>query len=412
MTFSVTPFRHSPWLIAGLGFLVLALAFSGRATLSLVMPNLEQDMDWSRTFVSSSAALSLIVMAILAPLVGIFVDRHGPRMALVMGTVIIALGNFAVALSDSQAVFILTFSGLTSIGYGIAAYHVVSTAVAQSVTSNKGLAIGIATSGSTAGQFFLIPLIASVLVFAGWRWSFAAVGLACTVMVAILWWLLPSRKSRDSAATQETKARPPLTADVRYVIGKSAFHILFWSFFICGYTTTGVIETHFLPFADHHGFGPIPSATAYGVLSAVNLAGMILAGWLADRMNRPLLLGSIYLLRGLSFFLLINIGADYTTLILFALFFGVVDYSTVPVTASLVESHIGLHVMGLTMGLISAGHAVGAALGAYSGGYLFELYARYDWVWWSSFALSILAGLMVFLLRERPPALIPEKAIA
>ena len=83
-----------------------------------------------------------------------------------------------------------------------------------------------------------------------------------------------------------------------------------------------------------------------------------------------------------------------------------------PVTASLVESHIGLHVMGLTMGLISAGHAVGAALGAYSGGYLFELYARYDWVWWSSFALSILAGLMVFLLRERPPALIPEKAIA
>ena len=110
--------------------------------------------------------------------------------------------------------------------------------------------------------------------------------------------------------------------------------------------------------------------------------------------------------------MLINMGADYATLILFTVFFGVVDYSTVPVTASLVESHIGLHVMGLTMGLISAGHSVGAALGAYFGGYLFVLYARYDWVWLSSIALAVLAGLMVFLLRDRPPALIPEEAIA
>jgi MFS family permease len=86
-------------------------------------------------------------------------------------------------------------------------------------------------------------------------------------------------------------------------------------------------------------------------------------------------------------------------------FFGIVDYSTVPVTASLVESHIGLHVMGLTMGLIFAGHSVGAALGALFGGYLFELYAQYDWVWWSSIGLAVLAGLIVFLLRDRPPAL-------
>jgi len=372
------------------------------------MPDLEQDMNWSRTFVSGSAALSLIVIAVLAPLIGIFVDRHGPRMALVMGTVIIALGNFAVALSESQAVFVLAFSGLTSVGYGIAAIHVVSTAVAQSITSKKGLAIGIATSGSTAGQFLIVPLIASVLVFAGWRWSFVSVGIACAVLVVILWWLLPSQKSLDSAAARETRARPPLAADVRYVLQKPAFHILFWSFFICGYTTTGVIETHFLPFADHHGFGPVPSATAYGVLSAVNMIGMISAGWLTDRMNRPLLLGSIYLLRGLTFFLLINIGADYATLILFAVLFGAVDYSTVPVTASLVESHIGLHVMGLTMGMISAGHSIGAALGAIFGGYLFELYAQYDWVWLSSIGLAVLAGVMVFFLPDRPSSLAPE----
>ena len=317
----------------------------------------------------------------------------------------IAFGAFAVALSGGKIVFILAYSGLTSLGFGMAAIHVVSTAVAQLFTRNKGLAMGIATSGATAGQFLIVPLIAGVLVLAGWRWSFAAIGIACMVLVPVLWRLLPSRRSLDPVSVRRDKAPRSVAADVRYVLRKPAFHILFWSFFLCGYTTTGVIETHFLPYADHHGFGPIPSATAYGVLSAVNMGGMILAGWLADRMNRPLLLGSIYLLRGLSFLLLINIGADYSTLILFAVFFGIVDYSTVPVTASLVESHIGLHVMGLTMGLISAGHSVGGALGALFGGYLFELYAQYDWVWWSSIGLAMLAGLMVFMLRDRPPAL-------
>jgi len=195
---------------------------------------------------------------------------------------------------------------------------------------------------------------------------------------------------------------PGLLADIMGILPKPAFQILFWSYFICGYTTSGVIETHFLPYAAICGFGPLPSATAYGVLSAVNLGGMVLAGWLADRMNRPLLLGGIYLLRGLSFVLLVYVGADLNTLFFFAVLFGIVDYSTVPVTASLVASHLGLRVMGLAFGLISAGHQIGAAAGAYFGGLLFDLYARYDWVWWSSLWLAAFAGLLVFLLRDKP----------
>jgi predicted MFS family arabinose efflux permease len=129
---------------------------------------------------------------------------------------------------------------------------------------------------------------------------------------------------------------------------------------------------------------------------------MMLAGWLTDRMNRPLLLGGIYLIRGLTFILLVNVGADLETLFIFAIIFGLVDYSTVPVTASLVASHIGVRVMGLAFGLISAGHQLGAALGAYYGGVLFDIYARYDWVWWSSLWLAVLAGLLVFTLRDKP----------
>ena len=79
-----------------------------------------------------------------------------------------------------------------------------------------------------------------------------------------------------------------------------------------------------------------------------------------------------------------------------------VDYSTVPVTASLVATHIGKGVMGLAFGLISAGHQIGAALGAYFGGLLYDIYAQYHWVWWSSVWLAVFAGVLVFLIRDNP----------
>ncbi|MEM7284602.1 MAG: MFS transporter, partial [Pseudomonadota bacterium] len=205
-------------------------------------------------------------------------------------------------------------------------------------------------------------------------------------------------EAQDRNATNDKTLRQDLAAILRL----PAFQILFWSFLICGYTTSGVIETHFLPYAAFCGFGPVPSATAYGLLSAVNLAGMILAGWLTDRMNRPLLLGLIYLLRGGTFVILINVGASFETLIFFSVLFGLVDYSTIPVTASLIATHVGRGVMGLAFGLISAGHQVGAALGAYFGGILFDIYARYDWVWWSSVWLVVFAGFVVFLLKDKP----------
>ena len=315
-----TPSRFLPWLVVGFGFLVLALSYSGRATLGLVMPTVEQDMGWSRTFLSGTAAASLIVMAVLAPLAGVLVDRHGPRMALIVGTFIIGVGSLVVAVSDSRLGFVLTFGGVAAIGHGMAAYHVVSTAVAQQFSKNLGLATGIATSGSTAGQFLIVPLIASVLVVYGWRWSFVVVGIACLVLVPVLWRLLPRHGPRAVVARGKVGGRSRLSADLRHVLRRPAFHVLFWSFFICGYTTTGIIETHLLPFAAFCGFGPVPSASAYGILSAVNMVGMILVGWLTDRMHRPLLLGLIYLLRGLTFFLLINLGAsaDYGILVLFA----------------------------------------------------------------------------------------------
>ena len=391
--------KRMMWLVIICGFLVLSISYAARAALGLVMPILESDLGWSRSFTSAAGACALIVMAIFAPFAGRLIDKHGARVTLVIGLATLAIGCLAVALTSNRYVFVVAFGGVSAIGFGIVAWHVVSTAIVRVVPTGIGLATGIANTGSTAGQFLIIPLIAAILATISWRWSFIALAIASAVLIPVIWVALSGGVGSDQAMQEEKSKGSGLAGDLLYLMKQPTFHLLFWSFFLCGYTTTGVIETHFLPYAAFCGFGPVPSATAYGFLSLVNMVGMIVAGWLTDRMNRTLLLGLIYLIRGASFLLLANVGADLETLFLFAAVFGVVDYSTVPVTVSLAASHLGVRVLGLAMGLIAAGHNVGGAVGAFLGGYLFDLYARYDWVWQSSVWLAVCAGLMVFFIR-------------
>ncbi|MBT4042855.1 MAG: MFS transporter [Rhodospirillaceae bacterium] len=391
------------WAIVLFGFMALSMAFSTRAALSLMMPVWQSELGWSASFVSSVGAAALIVMAIIAPVAGRLLDRKGPRFTLSLGLGAVTTSCFLIASTSSKLVFAIAFGGIGAIGFGIVAVHVVSSAVIYSFDKHQGLATGIASSGSTGGQFIVVPLLAGLLTFASWRWSFTGLGIVCLALLPCILYFMPRGIIRNGDAAAATTEAVSVGQEIRFMLGKPAFHILFWSFLICGFTTAGVIETHFLPFAAYCGFSPIPSATAYGVLSAVNLCGMILAGWLTDRINRPLLLAAIYLLRALSFVLLANVpGAGIETLFLFVVFFGLVDYATVPVTASLMASEVGINVLGLGMGLVAAGHALGGAMGAAFGGYVFSSSGNYGLVWTSSLWLAVGAGLMVLALIKSP----------
>lgn len=387
------------WTVVLFGFLALSLAFSGRAALGLIMPVWQIEFGWSSSYISGVGAMALVVMAIVAPFAGRLVDRLGSQFTLNLGMGLLGVGCAIVALMNGKLMFVIGFSGFSAMGFGIVATHVVATAVTRSFSTNQGLATGIGTSGATGGQFLIVPLIAALLTFASWRWSFGALSLGCLALIPCI------RMSMQPDVPQDGENRPgddasTLWQDLVAIVRKPAFHLLFWSFLICGFTTTGVIETHLLPFASFCGFPPIPSATAYGLLSLVNLVGMIVAGWLTDRVNRPMLLAAIYMLRALTFILLASLpGMSIEMLFLFAILFGAVDYSTVPVTASLVASHIGVKMMGLAMGLISAGHAIGGALGAFAGGYVFTMTASYNLVWIGSIWLAVGAGLLALLIR-------------
>ena len=390
------------WTVIAFGFLALSLAFSGRAALGLIMPVWQSEFGWSGSYISGVGATALVVMAAIAPFAGRLVDRRGPQFTLNLGLGLLGVGCAIVALMNGKAMFVIGFAGFCAFGFGIVATHVVATAVTRSFSVNQGLATGIATSGATGGQFLIVPLIAALLAFASWRWSFGALALTSLALIPCI--RMSLRADAPCEAVREQDPAPSgMTKDVALILRRPAFHLLFWSFLICGFTTTGVIETHLLPFASFCGFPPIPSATAYGVLSLVNLVGMIVAGWLSDRVNRPMLLAAIYLMRALTFILLGNLpGTSVEMLFVFAILFGAVDYATVPVTASLVASHVGIRVMGLAMGMISAGHAIGGAMGAFLGGFVFDLGGGYGILWTGSLWLAVGAGVLVLFLTAQP----------
>ena len=400
--------RINPWVIVWLCFATLAIVMSARQSVSIMTDEWARTLGWSKTFIGSGQSVALIMVAVFSPVAGNMADRFGARVMLVAGLLFVTVGLLAFAAFPHAGIYILGYGIIGGIGFSAANGHLISTALAKIFDENRGFANGIANSGATAGQFITVPLLTAGLTYFSWRWSIMGAAIVCAIMAAVIWVTL--KPTREEAELQrKVTPQEPLWERLKFLLTNPTFHILYWSFFICGITTTGAIETHFLPYAAFCGFPPVPASGIYGLTMAINLGGMFLSGYLTDRVNRPVLLGSIYLMRSISFLVLMYVGTSYEMMLLFAVIYGIFDYSTVPPTASLVASHLGLKIMGLAMGLIFGGHALGGALGAFLGGYLFDLFARYSEMWLLAFGTAVLAGLMVFMLKDNrtPRSIIP-----
>ena len=220
--------------------------------------------------------------------------------------------------------------------------------------------------------------------------------------------LLPYGQTARAAAAVPVAAAVTMNWRTPFVMLREAsssrtFRILAGSFFICGLSTNGLVQTHFISLCGDYGMRAVPAASVLAMMGAFDFVGTILSGWLSDRYDNRKLLFWYYSLRGLSLFWLPHSDFTFYGLGLFAMFYGLDWIATIPPTVKLASAAFGPQKAGLVFGWIFAAHQLGAATAAYGAGFARTLLLTYSPALYTAGAACLLAALLVMAIR-RPGA--------
>ncbi|MFM6939631.1 MAG: MFS transporter, partial [Rhodoluna sp.] len=279
--------------------------------------------------------------------------------------------------------------------------------------SRRGLVTGIFSAAYATGQLIFLPALTNVVMVSGWRQASLIVAAFAAAVIPIFLsffrnspeeiGVLPygGQHSADGGGSAPRTARQTLQV-LAAASQKPAFWILAGTFFVCGWTTNGLIGAHFIPAAHDHG---MPAGTAAGLLAVVGIfdfVGTILSGWLTDRVSPVILLVFYYGLRGLALFTVpFVLGPSVEPpLLFFIVFYGLDWIATVPPTIELCRRYFGRAQSPAVYGWVFASHMVGAAIAASFAGAIREAQGSYFIAWITAAALCLVAAGSVFFLRK------------
>ncbi len=264
--------RGDSIVIIAVSFVVLAQSFAARAILGLGMEEWAREFAWSRSAISSGGSVALVIMAMIVPLAGLAADRWGARSVLLVGCGALCCGLAAMGAMSGYWQFIIGYGVLCGTGFGLVSLPVVGSLIASRIQGRQGLATGVATSGATGGTApVIVPLLAFLFPAIGWRAGMIGfAGMACLTGLLAFRALRgnPNRSGSVRSADPDT-----MLDRLKLVVRSVAFHGLFWSFALCGFTATGIVETHLIPFAQVCGFSTAARTGAYGLFALFNLIG-------------------------------------------------------------------------------------------------------------------------------------------
>jgi MFS family permease len=411
---------HYGWIVLGAVFLIMLTASGLRAVLGVFIKPMEAEFGWDRSAMSQVAAISLLLVGAIGPFVGWLADRWGPRnvMALFLG--VLAIGAMLSSRVTSLWQITITAGVIMAIGAGGMGMATASTIAARWFVARRGLVMGILGAGMSAGQLVVIPAAVWITTHHGWRHAFLWLGAAVfvTAIPLALAFVRDDPKLKGMAAYGGDKAEPragaaPVAAETRIAVSEAMTYPAFWllagTFFVCGYTSNGMVLTHLVPHAAEHGFSEMHAAQALGVMGAMNIVGTILSGWICDRFGRKGPLAFYYGVRGLSLIFLLYVW-NVPSLHLFAAIFGLNYISTVPPTTTLTANIFGRFSVGVLSGWIFFAHQVGSALGAAAGGWIFDLTGSYSWAFISSAILAFIASGLSLAIKEENVSKTPSPA--
>jgi sugar phosphate permease len=397
--------------VLGVLFFAQAMAMGVRGTIGLLVKPWEAEFGWDRAAVSLTASVGFVVYGVAQALSGRWADRTGPRVIFAVSMALLGVGAAAVSTIVSLWQAYAVFGVLIMVAVGGASSPTSAVMIARWFTGRRGLALGIVAGGSAAGQFVILPVMARLSEGLGWRTAFLWLGVSILLVALPIVLLLLQDDPRRASGTP---AANPTLAGSPMALAAILRHANFWwlalSFFVCGVTTAGLIDTHFIPHAQDHHVSAVTAATAFGVLSLVNMVFTTLSGAVSDRLGYARLLGWIYAGRAVTLVFLV-FARDPASLFVFAVAFGIVDFSTVAPTTALSTVLFGRHSAGTVFGLVALSHQLGSAAGSYAGGLVHDLTGSYTAFFLAAAAMSGVAAFMSWAISEAP-APRPETAPA
>jgi MFS family permease len=402
---------HYGWVMMGIVFLTMLISSSALGLPGAFMRPLSLEFGWSTGQISSALAVRFALFGLLGPFAAILMERYGLRRIVCSALVLIALGLLLATRMQALWQLFVLWGLVLGVGSGLTALVLGATVANRWFDRRRGLVMGILTASSAAGQLIFLPLAATLIQHHGWRVALAPTVCGC-LGIAVLAFLFLRERPRDLglapfgadrtgnqpiAAAWKPSFAEPLSALMK-VSRSSTFWVLFGTFFVCGLSTSGLIQTHFISLCGDYGLAAIPAASVLAMIGAFDFVGTIGSGWLSDRFDNRKLLFWYYGLRGLALLWLPHSDFTLYGLSLFAMFYGLDWVATVPPTVKLASASFDKERSAMIFGWIFAGHQLGGAAAAYGAGLTRTIMLTYSPALYAAGGACIIAAFAIFLV--------------
>jgi MFS family permease len=386
------------WVIVGIGMIVTCIGMGSMMSLGVYLQPISQDMGWTRTGISFTAVLAFLAMGFGSFLWGTLSDRFGTRAVVLAGGIILGVG----LIGASRAATLWQFQTLFGLLVGLAAgsfYTPLTASATRWFTENRSLAVALVSAGMGLGSLLIAPLSRWIITNYDWRSAMLTIGILALVVIipaALFIRRAPAGEVIGSAAARGEGGRDYTMGEV---IRTPQFAAISLTFFCCCAAHSGPIF-HMVSYAIDCGITSMTAATVFGATGLASLSGRIVCGLIADRVGakQTLVTGLAVQAVAVSLYIITKGTVGFYAL---AAMFGLAFGGVMPLYAILVREYFGAKVMGSAFGAAAMISTLGMALGPWAGGWLFDTFGSYFWMYIGSFGIGL--GAVAIAFTFRPP---------
>jgi MFS family permease len=372
--------RHYAIAVAIVIFCALLAAAGLRSTPGVLMVPWEQSFGWTRSSISFAAATGIFLFGITGPFAAAAMQRFGIRVTVMAALAMMCLSSLASLFMTQSWQLVVTWGLVSGIGSGCITNVLSATIVNRWFVTNRGLVMGLFAASTSTGTLIFIPVLAAIAEHDGWQPVVMYVAAAMALLIPVVFFFLPEWPQDIGEQPYGADAEHPVPAREKTNPIRTAFSalgeglrnrdflLLSGTFFVCGFTTNGLVGTHMIALCADMGLAVTAAGGLLAIMGLFDLVGTTASGWLTDRVEPRKLLFYYYGLRGLSLIYLPFANFTFGGLSLFAVIYGLDWIATVPPTVAIATRTFGPKKAPILFGWISAAHQVGAASAAYFGG--------------------------------------------